>query len=254
MNLGVLIALASLGFTALGAVAALIGIRQARSADRHLVAVDHKSARKLLRGRIGDPADPEILLSVISRFIFVSDTGRTTFGAMSKMESSVFLDLLTACTDLSLRKLVAEFVVNAVRDSATLEKPTHVAVAKEGNVLLADEVARQLNLGLIIVRVKLSAIRFGNPVEGLLPLGAYVIAVDDVAGQGEILVRVAQRIRRYGGRIEQAFCAVERLDGDAGEQLKARDVDLVSSIKIDEKTLRELRRLPMSSSNDDSLN
>jgi hypothetical protein len=37
---------------------------------------------------------------------------------------------------------------------------------------------------------------------------------------------------------------VERLDGNSDETLKARDVDLFAPIKIDEKTLRELRSLP----------
>jgi orotate phosphoribosyltransferase len=206
--------------------------------------VDQKSARRLLRGQADDSAGAQEVLGIISRFIFVSGSGRTTFGTLDKMESSVFLDLFTACTDPGLRAVIAKLVVNELRDLVTPEKPTHVAVAKEGNVLLADEVARQLNLGLVVVRTRIPAIRFGNPLEGLLPHGAYVVMVDDIAADGEMLVRVAQRIRRYGGRVEKALCAVERLDGNSDETLKARDVDLFAPIKIDEKTLRELRSLP----------
>ena len=210
------------------------------------MSVDSRSARRLLRGRVGTSKGADTVLGVISRFIFVSGTGRTAFGTLDKMESSVFLDLFSACTDPVLREVIARLIADAVRERVTSEKPTHVAVAKEGNVLLADEVARQLNLALVVVRTKVPAIRFGNPLEGLLPHGAYVIIVDDVAADGEMLARVVQRVRRYGGRAEHAFCAVERLDGNANERLVARDVDLFAPIKFDERTLRELRQLPAS--------
>ena len=246
--MGLLIALASLAFTALGSVMAVMGIRQNRIRRRHIMSVDYKSARWLLRGRVGDSVGTDPVLNIISRFIFISGTGRTMFGTLDKMESSVFLDLFTACTDPSLRTVIGRLISDTVRDRTTGEEPTHLAVAKEGNVLLADEVARLLNLGLIVVRTKVPAIRFGNPLEGFLPHGAYTIIVDDVAADGEMLARVAQRVRRSGGRIEHAFCAVERLDGNANERLAARDVDLFAPIKLDERTLRNLRQLPSSNS------
>jgi orotate phosphoribosyltransferase len=248
MSLGLLIGLTSLGFTALGSIAAVMGIRQSWSRRRVVVTIDSRSARRLLRGRVNDATGAEAVISVISRHIFASGTGRTAFGTLDKMESSVFLDLFTACTDPVQRKVIGGFISNAVRDCATGEKLPYVAVAKEGNVLLADEVARQLNFGLVVVRTKVPAIRFGNPIEGTLPHGSYVILVDDVAADGEMLVRVVQRIRRYGGRVEHALCVAERLDGSANERLAARDVKLSAPIKLDEKTLRELRKLSLSAS------
>jgi orotate phosphoribosyltransferase len=249
MNLDVLIALASLGFTALGSAAAVIGIRQNRLTRRRVVTVDHRFARRLLRGRVGSSTASEAVLNVISRFIFVSGTGRTAlFGTLGRIESSVFLDFLTACTDPGLRKVIAGLIVDSFRDCTVREKPTYVAVPKEGNVLLADEVAKQLNLGLVIVRTIVPAIRFGNPIEGTLAHGAYVIIVDDIVTHGAMLVRVAQRVRRYGGRIEQAFCAVELTDYHPKDRLKACDVDLFAPIKLDEATLRQLRQLPASGS------
>jgi orotate phosphoribosyltransferase len=161
------------------------------------------------------------------------------------MTSNVFLDLFSACTDPRLRVTIAKFLVEEIRDFNLQEAPTHIAVAKEGNVLLADEVAKRLGCGLVIVRIKVSAIRFGNPLEGGLPDGAYVVLVDDIAADGEMLSRVVQRIRRNGGRIEQAFCVVERLDGNANERLADCDTKLCAPIKLDEGTLRELRQLPV---------
>lgn len=80
-----------------------------------------------------------------------------------------------------------------------------------------------------------------------------MIIVDDVTSDGEVLARVVQRVRRAGGRIEHTFCTVELLEGNASERLAARDVDLLAPIKLDEKTLRELRQLPASDSRPDSL-
>jgi orotate phosphoribosyltransferase len=198
------------------------------------------------------PKGAEGVLGVIANFVFVSGTGRTAFGTLDKMESSVFLDLFSACTDPGLRAIIGRFVADEARPYFTAERPTHVAVAKEGNVLLADEVARRLGSGLVVVRTKVAAIRFGNPVEGRLPHGAYVALVDDVAADGEMLARVVQRIRRYGGRVEQAFFAVERLDGNTQERLAACDVELCAPIKLDERTLRELRQLPVHDGASDS--
>jgi orotate phosphoribosyltransferase len=245
LNFGLLIALVTLGFTALGSIAAIIGTRQSRSPHRrrprHL---DKGLASRLLRGRADNPDEADKVLDIISQFIYVSGTGRTAFGTLDKMESSVFLDLLSACTVLRNRIDIARSITENVEKLFGRERPTIVAVAKEGNVLLAGEVARQLDLGIIVVRTKLTAIRFGNPIEGLLPHGAYVIAVDDVAADGEMLVRLAQRIRRYGGRIEHAICEVERLDGNARERLMTCDIELFAPIRFDETTLRELRQLP----------
>jgi orotate phosphoribosyltransferase len=244
LDLGLIIALASLGFTALGSVVAVIGIRQARASRGHTVVVNYGSARGLLRGRFGGSSkSAEDALSVIARFIFVDSTGRTVFGVWDRMTSSVFLDLFSASTDLSLRAIIARLISDNIRESIKIERPTHVAVAKEGNVLIADEVARQLDLALIVVRTR-EAIRFGNPIEGLLPNGAYVIIVDDVAADGKMLARVVKRVRQYGGRVEHAFCAVERMDGNTNETLTACDVTLVAPMRLDERTLRELRQLP----------
>lgn len=111
--------------------------------------------------------------------------------------------------------------------------------------MVADEVARQLNLALIVVRTR-EAIRFGNPIEGFLPNGAYVTVVDDVAADGKMLTREVKRLRQYGGRVERVFCAVERLDGNSRESLAACDATLIAPIKLDESTLRDLRQLPAS--------
>jgi orotate phosphoribosyltransferase len=252
LDLGLIVALASLGFTALGSVVAVIGIRQTRASRGRAVIVNYGSARGLLQRRFGGTSkNTEAALSVIARSIFVNGTGRTVFGVWDRMTSSVFLDLFSASTILSDRAIIARLVSDNIRGNTKIERPTHVAVAKEGNVLVADEVMRQLDLTLIVVRTK-EAIRFGNPIEGLLPNGAYVIIVDDVAADGKMLARVVKRVRQYGGRVEHAFCAVERMDGNSSEALMACDVTLVAPMKLDERTLRELRHLPASVPRDES--
>jgi orotate phosphoribosyltransferase len=242
LDSGLIIALATLGFTAIGSIATFAGVRQREASRGRVVTVDYGSARHVLGRRV--PKGAEGALGVIARFVFVSGSGRIAFGTLDKMESNVFLDLFSACTDPGLRAVIGRFVADEMREYFRAERPTHVAVAKEGNVLLADEVARRLDVGLVVVRTKVAAIRFGNPVEGMLPHGAYVVLVDDIAADGEMLARVAQRVRRYGGRVEHAFCAVERLDGNTKERLAACDVELCAPIKLDERTLRELRQLP----------
>jgi orotate phosphoribosyltransferase len=243
LDSGLIIALASLGFTAIGTIAAVLGLRQRQSSGRRAITVDYGSARRVLGRRV--PKGADAVIGVIARFVFVSGSGRAAFGTLDKMESSVFLDLFSACTDPGLRVIIARFVAGEIREYFTAERPTHVAVAKEGNVLLADEVAKRLNAGLVVVRTRVAAIRFGNPLEGLLPHGAYVALVDDIAADGAMLARVVQRVRHYGGRVEHAFCAVERLDGNARERLAACDVELDAPIKLDERTLRDLRQLPL---------
>jgi orotate phosphoribosyltransferase len=242
LDLGLIIALASLAFTALGTAAAIIGLRQRQYAHKRFLTVDYGPAHRVLGRRI--PKGAEAVLDVIARYVFVSSSGRITFGTLDKMTSSVFLDLFSACTDLRLRVIVAKFLTDEIRNYGFHELPTHIAVAKEGNVLLADEVAKRLGCKLVVVRTRVSAIRFGNPLEGSMYDGAYVVLVDDIAADGEMLTRAVKRIRRGGGRIETAFCAVERLDGNAKERLAACDVSLYTSIKLDEGTLRELRQLP----------
>jgi orotate phosphoribosyltransferase len=240
---GFVIALASLGFTAIGTIATIVGLRRREASRGRVITVDYGSARHILGRRI--PKGAEGALGVIAKFVFVSGSGRMAFGTLDKMESNVFLDLFSACTDPALRAVIGRFVADEIRGYFTSERPTHVAVAKEGNVLLADEVARRVGAGLVVVRTKVAAIRFGNPVEGMLPHGAYVVLVDDIAADGEMLARVVKRVRRYGGRVEHAFCAVERLDGNTEERLAACDVELCAPIKLDERTLRELRQLPV---------
>lgn len=248
MDLGLIIGLASLGFTALGSIVAVIGIRQNRASRGRAVVVNYKSAWSLLHGRFGGSSkSAEEALNVIAQSIFVDSTGRTVFGVWDRMKSSVFLDLFSASTDLTRRAVIARLISDNIREQSKIgmEWPTHIAVAKEGNVLVADEVARQLGRSLIVVRTR-EAIRFGNPIEGLLPNGAYVVIVDDVAADGKMLTRVVNRLRQYGGRVERAFCTVERLDGNSSEALAICDVTLFASIKLDERTLRELRQLPAS--------
>jgi MoaA/NifB/PqqE/SkfB family radical SAM enzyme len=56
------------------------------------------------------------------------------------------------------------------------------------------------------VRTLVPAIRFGDPVEGMISAAACVLIADDIASDGELLVRTVARLRAHG-----AFCGGEPL-------------------------------------------
>jgi orotate phosphoribosyltransferase len=165
-------------------------------------------------------------------------------GALDQFEISLFLDLFSACTYLRYRRRIAQLVAGHIGQAALPEPPTHVAVPKEGNVLLAAEVARVMKLNLLVVRALVPAIRFGDPVEGMISAGACVVVVDDIAYDGELLVRTVAHLRARGARVSHCYCAVERMDGNSRERLAQHNVGLHAPIRLDERTLRELAHLP----------
>jgi orotate phosphoribosyltransferase len=246
MDWSFIVGAASFAFTAVGSVAAVLALRRPKTPrpPPGTTVVEERQARRALGLRGRWPIRSRDVRSILAKFVFVSNDGRVPFGTLDQMTSSVFLDLFTACTFPRYRNAVARLLASCIRRSVQNERPTHVAVAKEGNVLLADAVARRLRADLIIVRTALPAIRFGNPIEGSLPGGACVVLVDDIAADGEMLVRTVTEVRRHGGRISRCFCVVERLDGNSAHRLMERDVTLVPPIQLDETTLRTLARLP----------
>lgn len=176
--------------------------------------------------------------------MFVSHSGRVIVGALDQFNISVFLDLFSACTHPKYRNQIARLITNHIHAVHFHERPTHIAVPKEGNVLLAAEVARRMRLRVVVVRAMVPAIRFGDPVEGLIAAGCCVLLVDDIASDGELLVRTVAALRAHGARVANCFCAVERLDGNSRESLAQHSVTLHAPIQIDERTLRELAHLP----------
>jgi orotate phosphoribosyltransferase len=180
---------------------------------------------------------------ILAKFIFVSHIGRVVVGALDQFKISLFLDLFSACTYPAYRRRIAKLLVRQINNAPSQERPSHIAVPKEGNVLLAAEVARQMRLSVVVVRTIVPAIRFGDPIEGMVSAGACVIVVDDIAADGELLVRTVAVLRSHGARVFNCFCAVERLDGNSRERLAKHDVTLHAPIKIDEPTLRELAHL-----------
>jgi orotate phosphoribosyltransferase len=183
-------------------------------------------------------------IQVLARFVFVSHGGRVTVGALDQFNISVFLDLFSACTHPKYRRHIAGLITSHIRDSNLRERPTHIAVPKEGNVLLAAEVAKELRLSLVVVRTLVPAIRFGDPVEGMIAAGCCVIVVDDIASDGELLVRTVAAIRAHGARVSNCFCAVERMDGNSRDRLAQHSVALHVPVQLDERILRELAHLP----------
>jgi orotate phosphoribosyltransferase len=183
-------------------------------------------------------------LEILARHVFVSHSGRVVVGALDKFSISVFLDLFSACTQPKYRRRIARFLTHHVHRERFPEPPTHIAVPKEGNVLLAAEVAKTMGLELVVVRTLVPAIRFGDPVEGVISAGCCALIVDDIASDGELLVRTAAALRAHGARVSNCYCAVERLDGNSRESLSMHSVSLHAPIKIEERTLRELANLP----------
>jgi adenine/guanine phosphoribosyltransferase-like PRPP-binding protein len=181
---------------------------------------------------------------VLARFVFVSHEGRVVVGALDQFNISLFLDLFSAATFPGYRRILARLIVDHIRGAKLTEGPNLVAVAKEGNVLLAAEVAQQMKVPVVVVRTITPAIRFGDPVEGMIAANACVVIVDDIASDGELLVRVTAAVRAHGARVSNCFCAIERLDGNSRDRLAAHSVHLQAPIQLDERTLRELANLP----------
>jgi orotate phosphoribosyltransferase len=236
----------SLVFTIVGSVAGVLAIRQTGGPPPIKIAgtVDPKPAFRLLESRHSAPRHAMRTMQILARYVFVSHNGRVIVGALDQFEISLFLDLFSACTHPPYRRSVAKLIVGHIRHTNFPEPPTHVAVPKEGNVLLADEVARRMKLSLLVVRTMVPAIRFGDPVEGMVAAGACVVIVDDIAYDGELLVRTVAGLRAHGARVTNCFCAVERMDGNGRERLGQHHVNLHAPIQIDEGTLRDLAHLP----------
>lgn len=245
MDPNLIIGAGSLFFTIVGSVAAVLAIRQSNAPKPiHISgAVDPKPALRLLRRR-GRLTRARTVIQILARFVFVSHSGRVVVGALDQFNISVFLDLFSACTHPKYRRSVANLITSHIRSTQFHEKPTHIAVPKEGNVLLAAEVAKIMKLRLVVVRALVPAIRFGDPVEGMIAAGCCVLVVDDIASDGELLVRTVAALRNHGARVSNCFCAVERMDGNSRESLRQHSVTLHAPIQIDERTLRELAHLP----------
>lgn len=246
MDPNLAVALLSLIFTIVGSVAAVLTIR--RSGDPkpiHITGtVAPGPAFRLLGHRTSHSRVQMHALRILARFVFVNHGGRVTVGALDKFEISLFLDLFSACTYPAYRKQIARLVVAQIRTLSFHERPTHIAVPKEGNVLLAAEVARQMKLRLLVVRTLVPAIRFGDPVEGMISAATCVLIADDIASDGELLVRTVARLRAHGARVSNCVCAVERMDGNSRGRLGKHDVNLHAPIQIDEQTLRDLAHIP----------
>jgi orotate phosphoribosyltransferase len=256
MSTSLLVAIATLIFTALGAVVAVIGVRQFQRPKPIQISgtVDPKPAFKLIgtSKQLSRTTSKQLsrteaaALSVISKFVFVSHSGPTTTGSLGQFNFTLFLDLFSACTYPKYCKQIADLTVAHIKNTPLQERFTYIAVPKEGNVVLAAEIARRLRVGLIIVRAIVPPIRFGNPIEGMFPSQAAVAVVDDIACDGELLARTVATLRDRGGaRVSYCFCAVERMDGNSRERLEEHhDVTLEAPIQLDEHTLRELAGLP----------
>jgi orotate phosphoribosyltransferase len=244
MNL--LIGVATLAFTALGSIVAILGIRQSRRPKPLQIygTVDPNPAFTLLGTRQPLSRDEVAAARVLSRFVFVNHNGPTTTGSLGQFDFTLFLDLFSACTYPKYCKRLATLAASYIKRIRLQERPTYLAVPKEGNVLLAAEIARQLRVGLIIVRAIVPPIRFGDPVEGMFPAGASVAVVDDIACDGELLARTVAALRAHGARVTQCFCVVERMDGNSRARLAQHNVRLHAPIQLDEHTLRELADLP----------
>jgi orotate phosphoribosyltransferase len=241
-----LIGAGSLLFTIIGSIAAVLAVR--RSGDSRPIqivgTVDPKPALRILNRRGEGSRRTEKVVRILARFIFVSHQGRVIVGALDQFHITLFLDLFSAATFPVYRRAVARLIVDHIRGTEFHERPTCVAVPKEGNVLLAAEVARQLKLPIVVVRALVPAIRFGDPIEGVISANSTVILVDDIAYDGELLVRTAAAVRGHGAHVMACFCAVERLDGNSRERLLSHRVPLHAAISLDEGTLRDLAHLP----------
>jgi orotate phosphoribosyltransferase/8-oxo-dGTP pyrophosphatase MutT (NUDIX family) len=157
-----------------------------------------------------EPEQIEELLQNIEKFVYRSDHGRP-IGVDGRIRISYFLDILSACHDRSICEQVANIFAKHIETMVDRNSLDGLIVPKRGNVLLASEVAKRLNLQSAAVR---ESILFNEWMEGLVGQGSRVLLIDDVAADGEVLLDAIYGARKAGVFVEQVIVLIDRKEGD----------------------------------------
>lgn len=158
-------------------------------------------------------------------------------GYDGRIRIQYFVDFFTACYEREKREQLVSAMVDNICHYCDLDDYDGIACPKDGNILLAYEVAKALQMSLVYVR---KDVLFGRWVDGALASGCKLILVDDCAIDGEIITENINNARRSGFVIDKVFTLIDRKEGDASLFLEALDVPLYSLDSYSDVDLRTL--------------
>ncbi|MEE9115560.1 MAG: orotate phosphoribosyltransferase [Thermoplasmata archaeon] len=150
-----------------------------------------------------------------------------TFTLASGKESSYYVDMKKAITEIPILKKVSEIMAPYIGPS------DKIGCVEMGAVPIAVALALQTERPYIIIRKEPKEHGTQKAFEGEILTGESVIFVEDVTTTGGSLVRAINLIRDSGGVIEKALVIVDREEG-AAENLGNIGVELIPLVRASE--------------------
>lgn len=150
-----------------------------------------------------------------------------TFTLTSGRESSYYVDIKKAITDVPILRKVGELMAPYVTGS------DRIACVELGAVPIAVAVAMEVGMPYIIIRKESKEHGTKKPFEGKLSEGETMIFVEDVTTTGGSLVRAVNMVRDLGAVVEKALVVVDREEG-AAENLGDVGVELIPLVRARE--------------------
>jgi orotate phosphoribosyltransferase len=150
-----------------------------------------------------------------------------SFTLASGKQSSYYVNIKRAITDIPILKKVAEMMAPYVEGS------DKVACVELGGVPIAVSLALHTEVPYLIVRKEKKEHGMQGSLEGELSEGESVIFVEDVTTTAGSLVKAIGLIRESGGVVEKALVIVDREEG-AAENLGNIGVELIPLVRARE--------------------
>lgn len=147
-----------------------------------------------------------------------------SFTLASGRQSSYYVDIKKAITDMPTLKKIADMMAPYVTDVGK------IGCVELGGVPIAVAVALQVDRPYIIVRKKKKEHGMEGAFEGELADGETVVFVEDVTTTAGSLVTAIDLIRQNGGVVEKALVVVDREEG-AAENLGNVGVELIPLVR-----------------------
>jgi len=156
------------------------------------------------------------------------------FRLSSGATSSYYIDLRKVTTHPEGALLAADLLLDAMRGIgyAAVGGPTLGADPLAGAIAALSAI-RGEPLPTFIVRSQPKAHGTEAGIEGQLPSGGRAAVMDDVATEGNSLIRAAEAVRKAGLTVEDAYVLLDRGQG-AAKKLEAAGIALHTLFSIDE--------------------
>jgi orotate phosphoribosyltransferase len=148
-----------------------------------------------------------------------------------------FVDLMTAALVPGHLECLTHELADHIRRSGRLSGVTTAAVPKRGNALLVAATARELKLEPLFIKERPL---FGKAIEGIGGRPKTAALIDDIASDGELLVRSVTVLRECGYQVSDAFVLIDRKEGDATESLAEQGVTLRSLCSLGDQELESI--------------